>query len=187
MANTLPLPAPVPLSGQSSVPFPHYFVGDAAFPLRPNLMRPYPGSNLTRPKRIFNYRLSRGRRVIENSFGIAVARWRILRTTIECAPENCEKIVLACIALHNFIMLNDQSRWYCPENYVDRFENNVMVEGQWRREIEAHRSLPTFRSPVRRGPTDAFNLRDRLAEYFVNEGAVPFQDAIDLSTNGPYL
>ncbi|XP_067635108.1 uncharacterized protein [Eurosta solidaginis] len=187
MQDTLPLPPSAPLSRQSLEPFPHYFVGDAAFPLRPNLMRPYPGSNLTRSKRIFNYRLSRGRRVIENAFGIAAARWRILRTTIECAPENCEKIVLACLALHNFIMLNDQSRWYCPENYVDRFEGNLMLEGEWRREIESQRSLPPLRSAVRRGPANAFSLRDRLAEYFVNEGAVSFQDAIDLATSGPYV
>ncbi|XP_049306596.1 putative nuclease HARBI1 [Bactrocera dorsalis] len=129
--NTLPLPPPVPLSDVSPEPFPYFFVGDAAFPLRNNLMRPFPGANLTHTKRIFNYRLSRARRVIENSFGILTARWRILRTTIECNPENCEKIVLACIALHNFIMLNDHNRWYCPENYVDRVEgHNVVHAGE---------------------------------------------------------
>lgn len=98
MDNTLPLTPPKPLSTGSTERFPHFFVGDAAFPLRTNLMRPYPGSNLPRTKRIFNYRLSRARRVIENRFGILTARWRILRTTIECNPTNCEKIVLACIA-----------------------------------------------------------------------------------------
>ncbi|XP_036317587.1 putative nuclease HARBI1, partial [Rhagoletis pomonella] len=151
MDNTLPLPPPKPLSIGSTERFPHFFVGDAAFPLRTNLMRPYPGSSLPRTKRIFNYRLSRARRVIENSFGILTARWRILRNTIECNPTNCEKIVLACIALHNFIMLNDYDRWYCPDNYVDHVEaDNVVYPGDWRREISNTRTLQSLRSAIRR-------------------------------------
>ncbi|XP_054734545.1 putative nuclease HARBI1 [Anastrepha obliqua] len=122
MQNTLPLPPPARISMESPQPLPHLFVGDAAFPLRTNL----------RTKRIFNYRLSRARRVIENSFGILTARWRILRTTIEYDPKNCEKVVLACIVLHNFIILNYHNRWYCPENYVDRQEpGNIVHCGEW--------------------------------------------------------
>ncbi|XP_054746230.1 uncharacterized protein LOC129250653 [Anastrepha obliqua] len=142
MQNTLPLPPPARISMESPQPLPHFFVGDAAFPLRTNLMRPYPGFNLPRTKRIFNYRLSRARSVIENSFGILTARWRILRTSIECDPKNCEKVVLACIVLHNFIILNDHNRWYCPENYVDRQEpGNIVHCGEWRREINILASL----------------------------------------------
>lgn len=185
LRNELPLPADIPLSAESSELFPHYFVADAAFPLRNNLMRPYPGATLDRTKRIFNYRLSRARRVIENSFGILTARWRILRTTIDCCPANSEKIVLACIALHNFIMLNDHQRWYCPDGYVDwEGPDHTFHQGTWREDEGPQ--LRSFSSFVRRAPNSAFELRDYLANYFVNEGAVSFQDAIDLNIHGPY-
>ncbi|XP_049316742.1 putative nuclease HARBI1 [Bactrocera dorsalis] len=36
--NTLPLPPPVPLSDVSPEPFPYFFVGDAAFPLRAHFL-----------------------------------------------------------------------------------------------------------------------------------------------------
>lgn len=65
------LPNPQVLPGaEDGSECPYMIVGDEGFPLKPYLMRPYAGRSLDCDrKKIFNYRLSRCRRVIENCFG----------------------------------------------------------------------------------------------------------------------
>ncbi|XP_018398298.1 PREDICTED: uncharacterized protein LOC108776241 [Cyphomyrmex costatus] len=91
--DTLNAPPPSPLPG-TNIMMPYFLVGDEIFPLRHNLMRPYSRRNpLTETQRIFNYRLSRARRIIENAFGILSARWRILQTSLAQLPHSVENIM----------------------------------------------------------------------------------------------
>uniref|UniRef100_A0A8B9HI78 DDE Tnp4 domain-containing protein n=1 Tax=Astyanax mexicanus TaxID=7994 RepID=A0A8B9HI78_ASTMX len=93
-----PHPDPLPNDTQD---VPYILLGDDAFSLRTHMMKPYGAKNLTREERIFNYRLSRGRRVVENAFGILANRFQVLLTTMSHHPENVRLIVKACILLHN--------------------------------------------------------------------------------------
>ena len=86
-------------------------------------MKPYPGQNLNEEERIFNYRLSRGRRIIENTFGIAASRFRIFRRPIIAKVSTVKQIKKAVVALHNFLMATrsvEDACNYCPFNYIDR-------------------------------------------------------------------
>ena len=86
--KTLALPPSQPLPATSSPAVPFVIIGDEAFPLKPNMMRPHPGKGLSEVQRVYDYRLSRARRVIENAFGILAARWRIFSRPTIAHPDN---------------------------------------------------------------------------------------------------
>ena len=62
-------------------------LGDEIFPLKTWLLRSFPGK-LTEIQKIFNYRLSKGRRAIGNTFGVLGARWRIVHTQVRARVQN---------------------------------------------------------------------------------------------------
>ena len=96
LSNTINLPPPSNLPN-TELTLPYVFVGNEAFPLTPNLMRPFPGRNLSHDKRIFNYRLSRARRIVENTFGILSTKWRIFRPRLESLRKKWSKPHAVCI------------------------------------------------------------------------------------------
>lgn len=55
LEETLPVPPPAVLPGTNLIS-PHFFIGDEAFPLRRNFMRPFPRAQLDDNRRIYNYR-----------------------------------------------------------------------------------------------------------------------------------
>ena len=86
---------------------PYCFVGDEAFPLQADLLRPYPrnqrGTNLPYPKMIFNYRLSRAGCLVENAFGILAQRFRIYDRRLGISENTCISVVKATCILHNYL------------------------------------------------------------------------------------
>ncbi|XP_064635780.1 uncharacterized protein LOC135492963 [Lineus longissimus] len=161
---------------------PHMLVGDEAFPLRTDLMRPFPGRNLPQDQLIFNYRLSRARRIIENAFGILAARWRIFRKPIISKPEHVVGIVKATLCLHNFLQETDRAKQpaaqYCPPGFVDQQdEQHNITEGVWRKEVgEGSALYPIGRVGANNYDINAAEVRNNLKDYFTSEeGALPWQ------------
>ncbi|XP_018302928.1 uncharacterized protein [Mycetomoellerius zeteki] len=131
--NTLSIPKACPLPNTNcSLPF--CVVGDESFPLKTYLMRPFARRNLqNNNQRIFNYRLSRARRVIENAFGILVARWRILLKPLALKLSTVEKIIQAITCLHNYIITTKAANnQYLNEGMINRENNGAIIPGNWR-------------------------------------------------------
>lgn len=153
--NALKIPARKPLPGRKQN-VSYCIIGDDAFALNHNLMKPYPRSaNLSAKQKIFNYRLCRARRVVENAFGILCSRFRIFTRPMDTNLKTVETIIICCCALHNFLR---------PELFVNS-ENKTMSD-----------LLPNIR---REGTNFSSNLarqtREEFADYFVNEGDIHFQ------------
>ena len=102
LTNTMGIPEPAALPGQQEK-FPFCIVADDAFPLRDHLMKPFPQRNLSHQQRIFNYRLSRARRCVENAFGIMASRFRVLLNPIALGPKKVDCVIIACCTLHNML------------------------------------------------------------------------------------
>lgn len=101
--NNLNLPQPSYLPG-FNFRMPYVIVEDDGFLLHINLMKPYSERGLTQNRRIFNYRLSRARRVSENAFDIFANRFRVLLNSMAFAVEKIEIVTYACVLLHNFLL-----------------------------------------------------------------------------------
>ncbi|KAK9711426.1 DDE superfamily endonuclease [Popillia japonica] len=69
-------------------------------------MKPW-GQKSTKEEKIFNYRLSRARRIVENAFGILTNRFQVLQKDINLEVSKVQDVALACCVLHNYIKHKD--------------------------------------------------------------------------------
>lgn len=174
--NSINLPPDQALPGRNKMQ-PHVFVADEAFPLRHNIMKPYSGRSLiSYERRIYNYRTSRARRIVENAFGILANRFRIFLTKIQLEPDKVQHVVLAACALHNFL------RKQCPGQQSDGLldfediETGNVTEGSWRQDVACASWLPLTANASRRSSNFASEVREEFCAYFSNEGKVDWQD-----------
>lgn len=177
--KTLNLPPATPLIGQKKET-PYVFVADDAFALAQNIMKPYPGLHLKgSPKRAYNYRLCRARRVVENTFGILSAVFRVLHKPLLLEPNKAVSVVLACVYLHNFLRHSKTSkRLYTPEGTFDAedISSRKVLPGSWRRETSEGTSFLPFNKVGRKPSSKAWQIREQFTEYFSTIGRVPWQN-----------
>lgn len=170
--GTLGLPDPEPLPHDDR-PTPYFLVGDDAFPLRSWMMKPFSHRGLTKDERIFNYRLSRARRVVENSFGILAHRWRCMLGTMQQDPERARVIVMAAMCLHNLMRLRYPGLQNNDLDQEDDAGNHI--PGAWRndRVLEDMDLVPRGNVANREGK----RLRTYLKHYYNSDVArLPWQD-----------
>jgi hypothetical protein len=171
--SELSVPSPKPLPDRQNA-VPYVIVGDEAFPLKPYLLKPYPSRLLDEIKRIFNYRLSRARRIVENVFGILSSRFAIFQRPIVLDAEKVELIVLAACALHNFLRTKATDT-YMPHGSIDSedLENHNITEGEWRNGPTPHNNFFNLSNQGgNRTRIENREIRDEFCNYFISSGQV---------------
>ncbi|GFX36162.1 protein ALP1-like [Trichonephila clavipes] len=152
----------------------HVIIGDDAFPLRPDLMKPFSKHGLSDEEKIFNYRTSRARRVSENAFGILAWRFRVFSKAIELKPDTIDRVILAACSLHNWLRKTSPGH-YMPQNALDRedFNTGEVTPGQWR--LHANTLRPVTSLGSNNPNRTAIQIRQQFMKYFTEENPLPWQ------------
>lgn len=145
----LNLPEPCELPNNTTK-FPYVFLGDEAFALDTNFMKPYPQKSCTDSEKIFNHRLSSARQVVECAFGLLATKFRIFHTPIYLEPEKATIVATACCYLHNFLLIRKD------RNYTSSKDDKDTIDGLG----------PTKNKNAK---SDAKGIRDKFRQYFYNE------------------
>ena len=155
---------------------PYFLVGDDAFPLKAWMMKPFAHRNQTHEEAVFNYRLSRARRIVENCFGILVYRWRCLLGTLQQEPDTCKLIVKACLCLHNLMRLRYPGLQNQDADQEDAKGN--LIPGAWRNNAVLD-EMRHEQQGGNLGTRDAKAQRVYLKCYYNSDaGRVPWQDLV---------
>lgn len=157
--NRLNIPAPRPLHHDLETDVPFVIIGDEGFGLHEKLLRPFGGTHLDRPKRIFNHRLTRARRYLEVAFGILANKWRIFHRPLDVTEKTAVQIVKACTVLHNFVR----------ERNGMNFDDSTLDHVNDFDELAPNHHV--------RGGQSANTIRNQYMDFFMsNSGSVPWQE-----------
>lgn len=154
-------PAPRELPATDNLA-PFVVLGDEAFPLLPNLLKPYPRNQslIDHSKAVFNYRLSRARRIVENAFGILTQRFRIFSTAIFLHVETIEDVITSACILHNLM----------ADERINSARNEHMIE------FASGGLEPLEPDSIQSALPEPQAIRDSFKDYFNSVGAVSWQN-----------
>lgn len=158
-SNSVNIPKPEPIEGVDGE-VPYIFVGDAAFALLENLLRPYPKSKTKGnfENKVFNYRLSLARQRVECAFGILASRFRVFMRPFTTKVDTVDKVVKAACVLHNYLGT------HMTTDTLDELE------------AQPENHLVALNANASRGPASAFQVREQFKLYFNSErGSVSWQ------------
>lgn len=132
-----------------NVDVPLFLLGDSAYPLQTWLMKPFPESSTNTHQKLYNYRTSRARIVIENAFGRLKGRWRRLMKKNDMNIDNVPHIIAACCVLHNICEVHGES-----------------FDSTWAMEDENNLPQPVAPATADGIQNHAKQIRDALLQYF---------------------
>lgn len=159
----LPPPSKLP---NSDLVLPHVFVGDDAFRLHPNMLKPYSRDSAIREhsKAVYNYRLCRARRTSENAFGLLAQVFRIFYSPINLLPQTVGDVVIVSCCLHNILrdayIAKTAASYNEPDPTQDPPRDNFI-------NFARARGYANF---------EGFQVRDSFAAYFSTDGRLGWQD-----------
>ena len=164
-SNKLKLPPNKPLPNTTES-LPHVFIGDEAFPLSNNILRPYPREQTRTDlsKKVFNLRLSRARKVVECAFGMLTQRFEIYQKRMKIQPKYCDLIILATTCLQNCLI-----------------ENRTPSPGQ---ENVLHSNMNLLTAITDNNDENSSNIdagitiKNKFKDYFSASGALDWQDQV---------
>ena len=103
---------------------PNVFATDNSFSLSTHCMKPCSHNSHTEEEHIFNYQLSRNRRISEYGFGIWSNKLRLFASGTLLITEKTETAVMASLVLHN--LLRPKSYDSCaPVGFTDQLAFDV--------------------------------------------------------------
>lgn len=135
---------------ESPTKAPFVFIGDEAYPLLKNLMKPYARNNLNEQNELFNKKLSRARKTVECAFGIMTMKWRVLCKAIETNPDTADMIIKAVCILHNTVIDKENRMPDVEETTTETLLSDVRVSRRNNRATE-----------------EASSVRNTYKEYFL--------------------
>ena len=139
---------------------------DSGFPNRIGYLAPFKGSTYHIPEfhnrsgppqgkyEVFNFLHSSLRNVIERAFGVLKEKWRILKGIPSFSTRTQKHIIIACLALHNFIRdsnLRDKEFERCDadeEYLVQQISDTTQTQGDESEDVENEDTMNTIRSRI---------------------------------------
>ncbi|KAL5580045.1 hypothetical protein UlMin_012487 [Ulmus minor] len=146
-----------------------YFLVDAGYANRRGFLSPYRGTNYhlrdwrrlgrDRKKELFNYRHASLRNAVERTFGIWKSRFRILRGVPHYPLRTQRDIIIACVVLHNFLMMSPDADVSLTAEEDDHDEDDTEQGG----DTIGHDVAPSTQQDEGH-QTEMGRLRDALTE-----------------------
>nr|CAI5849243.1 unnamed protein product [Callosobruchus analis] len=129
---------------------------------------------LEKNKLIYNYRLIRARRVIENTFGLMCSVFRVFRKAVLLNVENAKIVTLACCYLHNFLRKKSKSKklYASPGSFDCERQDGSVIPGTWRNITQGDSGTLPLQRLLRRSAEGPKSIRDEFKAYFNTPGTL---------------